>query len=109
MDIQLFSSEDRELVPKLVAPGVVKTTLLITGETRPFRFLARHLVLPEPDSSVTAIDLGCSTGETTNVLSKRFKKAIGVDVSHEPVEKGMLQRPSLDLRVFDVLAETDSL
>lgn len=47
--------------------------------------LARYkLVIGEKDSIV--LDIGCGSGHGSNVLSKRFKKIYGVDVSQEAID-----------------------
>ena len=107
-DVQVFDSAEKRAVPRL-SQEVNVANVVVSGETRPFRFLARHLEFRVVPEESYAIDLGCSTGETTYILAKRFKKVIGLDVSTEIVGKGLLDHPDLDLRVLDVLSDRNNV
>jgi SAM-dependent methyltransferase len=100
--VQVFNGLEKRVLPKL-ADTDKTANVIVCGETRPFRMLARHLCFPGDPKC--AIDLGCSTGATTAILAKRFHKVIGLDISTVVVEKGRLDHPGVDLRVLDVLTD----
>jgi len=111
LEILLFDAMQKILIPKIKEGRYrdAQTTLIICGETRPFRFLAKHLDIPWAAES-PCVDLGCSTGEATHLLAKRgFSKVIGVDVSEENIAKATAERPEIEWRLMDVLAERDLL
>lgn len=67
--------------------------------------LAQTIIDPKlPERRGVALDIGCGVGRFTRALSKRFEKAIGLDVSDEMVARGTaLQREvaNLELRATD--------
>ena len=106
LEVQLFSSYEANTLPNITL-SQTDISVLITGETKPFRYLARHLAIPT--ELYFAVDLGCSTGETTHVLSKRYRRVVGVDISSEPISKARLSFPGVDFRIFDVLTDREAL
>lgn len=107
--VQLFDGNELWQVPTITRNSEdARTAVIVCGETRPFRFLGRQLKFANTaPSEIDILELGCSTGETTVHLTKRFRKVIGVDISAEMMAKPA--GPNLDLRLMDVLSDLDSL
>lgn len=109
--VQLFDGAEIWQVPTISPHDTLRantTSVIVCGETRPFRFLARQLkFVGVQDKELDVLELGCSTGETTLSLAKRFRKVIGVDISAEVI--AMPAGPGLDLRLLDVLADLELL
>lgn len=57
--------------------------IIVVSSTDQFRKLARDL----PGSQASVLEIGCSTGETTQILARHSAQVVAVDVSHEMVDK----------------------
>ena len=68
---------------------------------RPVLDLAGRIALSAPR---TVIDLGCGTGSSTKVLKARWPEAdfIGIDNSHEMLERARTMHPDIDWRMADL-------
>lgn len=80
--------------------------IYLTGETKPFRQLAREI--PALDNGQGIIEIGSSYGECLNILSKRSNgQAIGFEISKECIEHSIKKYPRLDgnIKLCDVLSD----
>lgn len=80
----------------------------IKERTLPSTDLAAKITLDDPKE---IIDIGCGTGNSTNVLKIRFPHAhiIGADNSPDMIAKAKENYPELDFILFDAVHDFDSL
>ena len=63
-------------------------TLVVCGETSDFRKLARSQLMPYNK----IIDIGCSYGVGTDIISQHCPDVVGIDISEECIVKMKLSR-----------------
>jgi SAM-dependent methyltransferase len=66
-----------------------------------------ELLAPHADLSLPIVDLGCGNGTQTRYLASRFKRALGVDLSHAAVEHAR-RADSTGVAEFQQLNLTDA-
>lgn len=57
--------------------------------------------LLEPGSGERILDLGCGTGDLTNVLAEKGAEVIGLDASSEMIERARAKYPGITFNVAD--------
>ena len=65
------------------ARGASQTEIMVAASTETYRRLAAEL--PLPDDAV--LEIGCSSGATTQILARRSRRVLAVDVSAPFVER----------------------
>jgi len=53
-----------------------------------------------PQKGERILDLGCGTGYLTNVIASSGAEVVGIDNSHEMIEKAAKEYPALDFRIM---------
>ena len=68
---------------------------MLCGETDDFRTLARS----QPLEGDFVLEIGCSSGEATRLLSKRAQRVVAIDNSEESVSLARSNNPSVQCEV----------
>jgi 2-polyprenyl-3-methyl-5-hydroxy-6-metoxy-1,4-benzoquinol methylase len=63
--------------------------------------LRRDFLLGNVDPGKRVLDVGCGEGLFTTALSRAGAEVVGVDVAEEPLRRGRLRDPKLDLRLVE--------
>ena len=51
--------------------------------------------------ALAALDLGCGVGNYHGILAPALKRLVGIDVSHESVDRARLDHPDLEYHAYD--------